>query len=52
LGDRTLVILADNAAPERFHVNKVWLNDRLLDRWWLRHAEIAAGGVLRFEMSD
>jgi predicted alpha-1,2-mannosidase len=51
-GENILTILADNYSPGNKYVRKVWLNDVLLDRFWLRHSEIANGGVLRFEMSD
>jgi predicted alpha-1,2-mannosidase len=51
LKDKPLVIVAENVAVDRQYVQKVWLNDAPLDRTWLRHAEIEAGGVLRFEMS-
>ena len=50
--DRRLTITANNAAPERPYVQKVWLNDKLLDRHWIQHAEIANGGTLRFEMGN
>ena len=50
LGDKRLLILADNAGPNQPYIEKVWLNDKLLDRYWIRHAEIAGGGTLRFEM--
>lgn len=49
--DKTLTIVADNAAPDHPYVHKVWLNDQLLDRTWIRHEEIVNGGTLRFEMS-
>ena len=45
-----LTILADNLAPNHPYIRRVWLNDRLLDRHWIGHAEIARGGTLRFEM--
>ena len=50
LQDQRLTILADNAAPNHPYIQKVWLNDKLLDRYWIQHAEIAGGGTLRFEM--
>ena len=50
LKNNPLVILAENYAPDHPYVRKVWLNDTLLDRTWLRHSEIEGGGVLRFEM--
>ncbi len=50
LGQQRLVVAADNFAPDHPYVQKVWLNDVLLDRTWLKHGEIAPGGLLRFEM--
>jgi predicted alpha-1,2-mannosidase len=52
IGDRLLTIVADNYSPENKYVRKVWLNGNLIDRFWFKHAEIAEGGLLRFEMSD
>ena len=52
LQDKRLTILADNAAPNHPYIQKVWLNDKLLDRYWIQHAEIAGGGTLRFEMGS
>ena len=51
LRENTLVIAAENYAPNHPYVSKVWLNDVLLDRTWIRHAEIAQGGILKFVMS-
>jgi predicted alpha-1,2-mannosidase len=50
LHDQKLLIIAANAAPTRPYIQKAWLNDKPLDRYWLSHAEIASGGTLRFEM--
>jgi predicted alpha-1,2-mannosidase len=50
LGDRRLVVIAENFAPENLYVQKVWLNDKLLDGRQLKHADIVGGGTLRFEM--
>jgi predicted alpha-1,2-mannosidase len=50
LGGKRLSIVADNFARDHGYVRKVFLNDKPLDRNWLRHDEIARGGVLRFEM--
>lgn len=47
-----LVIIAENYATNHPYVRQVWLNDAPLDRSWIRHAEIEAGGVLRFAMSS
>jgi len=51
LGENSLEIIADNYDPEHCYVKKVWLNDTLLNRTWIRHGELARGGVLRFEMA-
>jgi predicted alpha-1,2-mannosidase len=50
MGKHRLTIVAENAGPQNVYVRKVWLNDKPLDRRWLKHAEIADGGTLRFEM--
>jgi predicted alpha-1,2-mannosidase len=50
MGKNRLTIVADNFAPDHPYVQKLWLNDKLVDRTWLKHAEIAQGGTLRFEM--
>ncbi|HSO88707.1 MAG TPA: GH92 family glycosyl hydrolase [Draconibacterium sp.] len=52
LGEKELKIETKNYSPENMYVQKVWLNGQLLDRWWLKHAEIAEGGTLVFEMSE
>jgi putative alpha-1,2-mannosidase len=49
--DRRLLVIAENHAPNHLRVEKAWLNEAPLDRTWIRHAEIARGGVLRFSMS-
>jgi predicted alpha-1,2-mannosidase len=51
IGGNKLEIIADNHSPENRYVRKIWLNDAILDRNWIRHSEIARGGVLRFEMA-
>jgi predicted alpha-1,2-mannosidase len=50
-GDKVFTIKADNYSPQNKYVRNIWLNDVLLDRFWLKHSEIACGGTLRFEMS-
>jgi predicted alpha-1,2-mannosidase len=52
LGKNRLTIIADNVSKENIFVEKVWLNDILLDRTWFKHAEIADGGIIRFKMSN
>lgn len=51
LGEATLTVVAENYAPDHIYAEKVWLNDSLLDRTWIRHDEIVNGGILKFEMS-
>lgn len=51
MNGKKLKIVAENYSPENFYVKKAWLNDTLLNRTWIRHSEIAEGGVLRFEMT-
>jgi predicted alpha-1,2-mannosidase len=50
VGSRRLSVVADNFARDHLYVQKILLNGTPLDRRWLRHDEIARGGVLRFEM--
>jgi len=50
VGENILRIETENYAPENRYVKKIWLNDTILHRSWIRHSEIANGGVLRFEM--
>jgi predicted alpha-1,2-mannosidase len=45
-----LTIVAENVATNHPYIEEMWLNDKLLDRYWLGHAEIANGGTLRFKM--
>lgn len=52
IGNKLLVVLAENYSPRNKYVRKVWLNDVLLNQFWFKHSEIAEGGILRFEMSD
>jgi putative alpha-1,2-mannosidase len=52
MGGKRLRIEAENYAPENLYVDKVRLNDTILNRTWIRHSEIAEGGVLIYEMSD
>ena len=52
INGKKLKIEAKNYSSENFYVKNVRLNDTLLNRSWIRHSEIAEGGVLSFEMSD
>jgi len=52
LQDQRLTIVVDNAAANHQYIQRLWLNEKLLDRRWIQHAEIAKGGTLRFEMGS
>jgi len=52
LEEKILKITADNYSPNNIYVKEVFLNDTLLNRSWIKHAEIADGGTLRFVMSE
>lgn len=52
LQGKPFVIVAENNGADRPYVQKIWLNEKPLDRYWLHHHEIAAGGSLRFEMGS
>lgn len=52
IGDQPLEIIAENYAPDRVYVERVELNGKPLDRWWIAHHEIGDGGTLKFVMSD
>jgi putative alpha-1,2-mannosidase len=52
LDGRILRIVAENYTPENFYVERVRLNNAILDRTFIRHSEMAGGGVLSFEMSN
>jgi putative alpha-1,2-mannosidase len=43
-------IAAENQAPEHPYIQSVKLNGKPLARAWIRHSEIAAGGILEFIM--
>lgn len=43
-------ITAENQAPDHPYVQSAKLNGKPLSRAWIRHSEIAAGGVLEFVM--
>ncbi len=52
VGEKTFTIIADNFSQENLYVRKLWLNGEELNRYWLKHTEIIAGGTLRFEMDS
>jgi len=51
-GGRTFNVITENQAPANVYVSDVRLNGERLDRCYITHAEIVAGGELRFVMSD
>lgn len=51
LKNGTLTIVAKDSASDHPYVQQVWLNETPLERTWIRNAEIAAGGFLRFQMA-
>ena len=49
---KTLHIVADGLSPQNGFVRSVALNGKTLDRTYLTHEELMAGGELRFSMSS
>jgi len=49
-GQRTFAIEAQDLSPANRYVASATLNGKPLDRSWISHADIAAGGTLRFTM--
>lgn len=49
---KTLTIKCVNATESNKYVKSIRLNGVELHRFWVRHNEIANGGVLEFELSD
>lgn len=50
--DAILVIEAPGVSAKKRYITAATLNGQPLDRAWLRHAEIAAGGILKFECAE
>ncbi|WP_300797240.1 GH92 family glycosyl hydrolase [uncultured Alistipes sp.] len=48
----TFTIVAENNSSENKYIRRVWLNGRPWTKPWIGHAEVMAGGELRFEMDD
>ncbi|MCG8306831.1 MAG: GH92 family glycosyl hydrolase [Cytophagales bacterium] len=44
------VIVARNNSEENIYIQSIKLNGEYLDRYWITHEEIVAGGVLELEM--
>ncbi|HVX66286.1 MAG TPA: GH92 family glycosyl hydrolase [Bryobacteraceae bacterium] len=47
---RTFTVEAQRSRPEDLYVQAVTLNGASIDRPWIKHSEILAGGVLRFQL--
>ncbi len=50
-GGKTFEIRAPHASAERRYVTGARLNGRRIDRAWITHRELAAGGVLELDMA-
>jgi predicted alpha-1,2-mannosidase len=50
MGKSKLVITTENGDAAHPYVKRVLLNGKLVDHRWLKHAAIAGGGTLHFEM--
>jgi putative alpha-1,2-mannosidase len=51
-GDRKLVIRTFNNGPKHAYIQSVTWNGKPWTKSWISHAELAAGGVLEFHMSE
>ena len=49
---KTFTIIAENNSPENVYIQSAELNGKEWPRSWLTHAQIVAGGELRFRMSN
>jgi predicted alpha-1,2-mannosidase len=47
---QTFTIIASGNSPSNFYVQSAKLNSKALNRSWIKHEEITAGGTLEFEM--
>lgn len=45
-------VIAKNNSTENRYIQSARLNGKELNRFWISHAEIAAGGILEFEMGS
>ena len=48
----TFTVIAKNNSEKNVYIQSVKLNGKELKRFWISHAEIAAGGVLELEMGE
>lgn len=49
---KSFTVVARNNAAENFYVQSATLNGRPLERAWIKHSEIVAGGTLEFMMGS
>ncbi|TFG98850.1 MAG: hypothetical protein E4H13_09450, partial [Calditrichales bacterium] len=49
---RQLIIEAINTSKENRYIQSVSFNGQAVDNFWISHARLVSGGVLRFEMGD
>jgi len=49
---KKFTILAENTSRINIYVQKVYLNDKEINRAWITHEEIMSGGTLKFIMGD
>jgi predicted alpha-1,2-mannosidase len=52
LCDGTFRIVAENNSAENKYIQRVWLNGEPYAKGWISHADIKAGGELKFEMGS
>ena len=52
LEDGARFVVEANVAPEHLYIQGAWLNGVAIDRAFLRHDEITAGGTLRLELGS
>lgn len=51
-GGNKFTIIAENNSPENIFIKSMKLNGKSLDRYYITHREITAGGVLEMEMGN
>ena len=49
---KTFTVIGHGAGGKNIYIRSVKLNGKPLERFFIRHADITAGGTLEFEMSD
>ena len=51
-GGKAFTVIGRGAGGKNIYIRSVKLNGKPLDRFFIRHADITAGGTLEFEMVD